>query len=295
MAQHKVKLSQVIRDFIITLDDDDYASNASDSAIRNFALRGIRDMGFDFGSKIKSLKLKIQANNTVPLPIDFAGLVKIGIVDDNGYVRVFGENKSINYSREYVNSAVPNTINQYNIADFSPLNVTDQSTESQDQYLHGYHRIIHYVNHNTASAKGNTQDPIGDFPYVFHNYMYQGGMGNLYGVGGGHTSGEYRLNLDENRIEIETASGRSEVIIEYVADEARSVDPEIHVYAEESLRCYIYYKIIERKASVPANEKARARQEYYNERRKASARFASFSKDEALQVIRKNYQLAPKY
>jgi hypothetical protein len=108
-------------------------------------------------------------------------------------------------------------------------------------------------------------------------------------------SGEYRLNLDENRIEIETASGRSEVVIEYVADEARSVDPEIHVYAEEALRCYMYYKIIERKASVPANEKARARQEYYNERRKASARFASFSKDEALQVIRKNYQLAPKY
>jgi hypothetical protein len=296
MAQHKVKLSQVIRDFIITLDDDDYASNASDSAIRNFALRGVRDMGFDFGNKIKSLKLKIQANNTVPLPVDFAGLVKIGIVDDNGYVRVFGENKSINYSREYVNNAVPNTYNQYNIKDYSPTDITDAAPfESDSQYYDGYHKIINNLNANTTSAKGDTQDPIGDFPYVFHNYTYQGGVGNLYGIGGGHMSGEYRLNLDENRIEIETASGRSEVVIEYVADEARSVDPEIHVYAEEALRCYIYYKIIERKASVPANEKARARQEYYNERRKASARFASFSKDEALQVIRKNYQLAPKY
>ena len=57
MSQVKVKLSQIIRDFIITLDGDDYASNASDSAIRNFALRGIREIGFDLSKKIKSLKL----------------------------------------------------------------------------------------------------------------------------------------------------------------------------------------------------------------------------------------------
>ena len=41
MSMNKVKLSQVVRDFIITLDHDDYVSNASDVAIRNLALRGI--------------------------------------------------------------------------------------------------------------------------------------------------------------------------------------------------------------------------------------------------------------
>ena len=70
-----------------------------------------------------------------------------------------------------------------------------------------------------------------------------------------------------------------------MADEARSKNPSVHVYAEEALMSYVYYKIIERKASVPANEKARARQEYYNERRKANARIKSFSKDEALKTI----------
>ena len=58
---------------------------------------------------------------------------------------------------------------------------------------------------------------------------------------------------------------------------------------------YMYYKIIERKASVPANEKARARQEYYNERRKANARIKSFTKEEALKTIRKNYRQSPKF
>ena len=84
------------------------------------------------------------------------------------------------------------------------------------------------------------------------------------------------------------------MVIEYVADEARSTDPEVHVYAEEALRAYMYYKIIERKSSVPANEKARARAEYYNERRKANARLSNFTKEEALKTIRKNFMQAPK-
>ena len=83
-------------------------------------------------------------------------------------------------------------------------------------------------------------------------------------------------------------------MIEYVADEARSSNPQVHVYAEEALIAYIYYKLIERKAAVPAAEKSRARAEYYNERRKANARMKSFTKEEALKVIRKNYKQAPK-
>ena len=40
---------------------------------------------------------------------------------------------------------------------------------------------------------------------------------------------------------------------------------------------------------------ARARSEYYNERRKANARLSTFTKDEALKTIRKNFMQAPKY
>ena len=67
------------------------------------------------------------------------------------------------------------------------------------------------------------------------------------------------------------------------------------MYAEEALMSYMYYKIIERKSSIPANEKARARTEYYNERRKANARMKSFTKEEALKTIRKNYKQSPKF
>lgn len=281
MAFNKVKLSQIIRDFIITLDGDDYASNASDSAIRNFALRGIREIGFDLGKKVKSLKLSINtANDTVDLPDDFVDLIKIGVVDSDGIVRVFGNNKNINYSRRMETTA-----------DQDPLVNNDFKDGPMDILAN---TIGDRIDDKTATEDTTSSDTDLN-QYIFENYVYQGGLGRLYGSGGGRLAGEYRMNLDQNRIEIETNSGYSEVVIEYIADEARSSDPEVHVYAEEALRSYIYYKIIERKSSVPANEKARARAEYYNERRKANARLSNFTKDEALKTIRKNFMQAPKY
>jgi len=283
MAFDKVKLSQIIKDFILTLDGDDYASNVSDYAIRNFALRGIREIGFDIGKKIKSLKLSIDtSNDTVALPDDYVDLVKLGVVDESGIIRVFGNNKNINYSRKYKLNADGDLANTTTDSQGGPLDIENNIIldRQDDKTSTG----------NTASQSDESLDY-----YIFENYLYQGGLGRLYGTGGGHMAGAYRVNLDQNRIEIETNSGYSEVVIEYIADEARSTDPEVHVYAEEALRAYMYYKIIERKSSVPANEKARARAEYYNERRKANARLSNFTKEEALKTIRKNFMQAPKY
>lgn len=302
MAQHKIKISQVINDFQITMDGDDYASNVSDIALRNFALRGVREIGFDLGKKIKSLKLPITSNNTVPLPNDFVDISKLGIVDSDGILRVFGNNKNINYSRKYSalddgTAVIPGTNNQYIASEgLSATAGTSTSNNDANDHVIDSNKVL-----NTTGDKGSTTGASGDADagdlsyYIFENYLYQGGSGQLYGAGGGHLAGDYRLNLDENRIEVDTNNSYSEIVLEYIADEARSSDPEVHAYAEEALRSYIYYKIVERKSSVPSNEKARARAEYYNERRKANARLGNFTKEEALKTIRKNFMQAPKY
>jgi hypothetical protein len=169
------------------------------------------------------------------------------------------------------------------VFDESPMNIADNSIGDR-------------VDDKTGTGGfGGGLDAGNRERYVFDNYLYEGGVGRLYGMGGGHYVGEYRINLDQNRIEIDTDNSFSEVVMEYVADEARSGDPEVHVYVEEALRAYIYYKIIERKSSVPMGEKQRARTEYYNERRKANARLSGFTKEEALKTIRKNFKQAPKY
>ena len=270
-----VSLRQLIDDFIVTMDSDDYISNVSDVAIRNIALRGIREFGFDVSSRVRSIKRTIESNSTIILPEDYVDLVKIGVVDSDGILRVLGQNKNLNYSRKLT------TADSTSDSDQGPLNI--------DANL-----ILNREDDKDATAGSDSGN--GDLDhFIFENYLFQGGIGRLYGLGGGHLAGEYRVNLDQNRIEIDTDSGSSEVVLEYIADEARSTNPVIHVYAEEALRSYMYYKLCERKSTVPANEKARARQEYYNDRRLAKARLSNFSKEEALKTIRKNYLLAPKY
>ncbi len=282
MARNYVTLRQVLDDYKITMDGDDFVSTASDAALRNIAMRGIREIGFDTGKKVRSLKLPVTtSNDTVALPDDFVDLIKIGGVGSDGLVYVFGHNKNINYSQKEVTDAA--------------------TTDAQDDPLY---RDVDAINKpvNREDSKSKTSgvadeaNPTNGFDsYLFRNYLYGSNLRTLYGVGGGHMNGEYRLNLDQNRIELKVNSSVNEVVIEYIADEARSTDPMVHVYCEEALRCYIYYKLCERKTSVHAGEKARARTEYYNELRKAKARLNNFTKEEALKTIRKNFKQAPKY
>lgn len=280
-----VTLRQVVDDFIITMDSDDYTSNTSDVAIRNIALRGIREFGFDVSSRIRSLKRTVASNNTITLPDDYVDLLKLGVVGSDGIIHVLGQNKNINYSQQIKQTdAGVDTTSQTDSLN-GPLDIADNA-------------ILNRTNSKSSTTGSSNLDTDGGLTgndTIFSNYLYQGGLGRLYGHGGGHLSGQYRINLDQNRIEIDTDSEASEVVIEYIADEARSTNPVIHTYAEEALRCFMYYKLCERKSTVPANEKARARAEYYNERRKAKSRLGNFTKEEALKTIRKNFKQAPKY
>ena len=285
LGMNYVPLRQIVDDYIITLDTDDYANSVSDTAIRNISLRGIREFGFDITSRIKSLKLDINsANNTVALPDDFVDLLKVGIVGSDGVLRVLNQNKHLSQARRVTQVA------SVSGGDLDADTTSKSDSESGPLDIEGNLVLNREDSKTVATPASSVSDS-----YVFENYMYEGGNGRAYGLGGGVSQGEYRLNLDQNRLEMSTANGLNEVVLEYVSDEARSTNPVVHVYAEEALRCYIYYKLCERKSTVPANEKSRARSEYYNERRKAKARMSNFSKSEALKTIRKNFKLSPKY
>lgn len=277
MAYNYITLGQVMDDYLVTIDADDYVSGVNNTVLRNIARRGIREFGFDVTSIVRSLKVNVESNNTIILPEDYVDIVKLGIVGADGMVYVFGQNKSINYSQALASSGSKSESKK------GPLSIkANEITDREDSKT------------STSGAEVlNSDDPFNS--YVFRNYIFENNVGGLYGAGGGHLAGEYRINLDQNRIEIDTDNSITQVVLEYISDAGISDNPVIHVYAEEALRCYIYYKLCERKSNVPAYEKQRARQEYYNERRKAKARLSHFTKDEALRTIRKNFMQSPKY
>ena len=246
MSQAYITVDKVINDYVLSIDMDDYGSAASDYMLRQLALRGIREFGFDISHNIKTTLLDVNASlGTVELPSDFVDMVKLGQLGNDGLVYVFAENKNMNL-------------------------LPDQPADAIPDYLLGFDS------------------------YVFRNFIYENSMGRLYGMGGGQGAGEYRINWQENRIEISLLSDTTQIVLEYISDAAKCDNPCVPVYAEEALRAYIYYKTIMRKSSVPAVEKQRARAEYYNERRLANSRLKSFNKFDAMSVSRRNFKLSPK-
>lgn len=252
----KVLLSDIVTDILMSIEDDDFLSNTSEPLVSRYARRCLRDISQDAGAEIKSKKFAVdETNQYISFPIDFRDLVKIGVVGTDGMVYVLGNNKNINYSSAVGSDAVDKTAT-------SPI----PGSNSHDQFDQ----------------------------YVFHNYFSNGNYGQIYGLGGGQRYGEYRINRKEGRIEFSGTNNITEVVMEYLSDPAADQDPYVHSYLEEALRAYVYYRLIERKSSVPIGEKQRARKEYYNELRKGKARLSDFTKEDALQVIRKNFKQSPK-
>lgn len=270
MARNLVTVDQIVNDFVLSIAGDDYCADVSDTLVRNYALRAIRELGFDMLKIVRSLKMPVNESLlTIDLPDDFVDLVKIGVVGGDGLVYVLGENKNINISQIYVEDGGGNPV------------------EGEDG-------LYERVDDNSRPGFGYS-DLYGFETYLFRNFWDNDSYGALYGVGGGQYVAEYRMNYDQNRIELGSAPGFSDVVIEYIADEARSANPSVHLYAESAVRSYIYYKIIERKSNVPSVEKSRARAEYYNERRLANSRLKSFNMTEALKTIRKNFKQTVKF
>lgn len=268
MARNTVSITQVINDFVISVSEDDYASNVPDYLLHNLALRGVREMGFDMMKRIKSVKLDVDHTlATVDLPDDFVDFLRIGYAGEDGIFYSFKENKNLNMAMAYREDANGNFID----------------SDGDGVY-------------DRVDAKGGTVD-AGNNPDNFstRQYLYEVSDGRMYGAGGARAAAHFRINYDQNRIELSTSYTLDEVVIEYLADPAMEKNPCVHTYCEEALRQYIYLKIVERKSNVPMVEKQRARHEYFQELRRAKARMNSFSKEEVLFANRKNFKQSPKY
>ena len=60
MSQAYVTVDKIINDYIMSIDADDFGSNASDYMLRQYALRGIREFGFDMAHNIKTTTLDVN-------------------------------------------------------------------------------------------------------------------------------------------------------------------------------------------------------------------------------------------
>lgn len=272
MARNTILLSDFINDFMLMHKDDDYVNNIEEPQIRVYSKRGLRELGFDMLKRIKSILLPLNTSTmSVDLPDDYVNYIRIGTVGSDGLFYIFGENKSVTAMLRY---------------DYENDGVTPIDTDGDG------------VN-DRVDAKDVTV--MGNLPYAewdsnqYLNDKVIGGQGGLYGYGGAHREAYFRINNEQNRIELSTPFQYDEVAIEYVADEALAANLTVHPYVVDALDKWVYNEIVSRSSYVPNNEKNRAERVYLDALKKANSRMRSFTKDEAIATNRKQFRLSPKY
>lgn len=101
------------------------------------------------------------------------------------------------------------------------------------------------------------------------------------------SSGDYILDKDAGTIMFTRIPKSETFLMEYFSDGLEEADEKVHKFAEEALYDYTYWKLIQRNRNVPANEKERARREFFNSKRLAEARLNPIKWNEIIQILKR--------
>lgn len=270
--RNRVRLSEIINNYKTEQGENDYDKYASIPQIRSYALGIIKELSPVGNAGYRSTRIAINKNNyTAELPTDFLKEYLVGVYDERTCsVIPLGKRDSINIAGDQL--------------------FDDQGEKLLDK--DGIELLAEIV----CTGKENLpRDFFYDQPYLYQQYNIPN-LGRQYGLGGGNNLyGYYRLNEQDNRLELDISESIDNIILEYGADISMESDPLVDSLFEEAIKNGVYYRAINRQRDVPANEKARARQEWFNSRRNAIGQIRSSTKQEWLQQFRKHLTKAPKY
>jgi hypothetical protein len=267
-----ITMEEIINNFLMSRDDDDYTSSTQRFKILYQARRAMREFYYDVLREIRAIEIELSPSLQVTLPPDFVNYVRISWVNANGELKPMAVDNRINIAEEYLQD------NNYELlfdnqgcvligegGGDTPVNPDDDVETSE------LHRQYSFCNN------GGFQ-PNRDMSRTFAN-------------------GKYKIDKTRGIIQFGSGVEGKRIVLEYISDglftgcEGRpETEIRIHKFAESAVINYIYYELIKTRRKVPYNEKMRAKKEYWNSRRLTKLRINALRKDEILQSFRKASQ-----
>jgi len=119
-------------------------------------------------------------------------------------------------------------------------------------------------------------------------------IGAYYGTGGRSTAGEFRLNREMNRIELSSNLVGGTIILDYIG-RAEQINGQFHVhdFLIEPLMRYAMWKT--KRWFVSVGEAKALESDYVTAKQWARIRFGGMSREEILEITRRNMTQTPKY
>lgn len=261
-----VTLKDIINNYMMSKDPDDYSAHTPRFKVLYQAMRGMRELYFDVLQEIRAIQLELSPNLTVILPPDFINYTRISWINEEGLLIPMAEDRRMPISQDYLQD------NNYNLL----------------------------FDSDGCVLIGNRQKPMDD--YVVEDSVEEGAdLGMVYSfnfepnrdLSKDFSKGRYRINKSEGVIQFGSSVEGKEIVLEYVSDGlytgCEGVPEEelkIHKFAEAALINFISYELIKNRRNVPANEKQRARKEFYNSRRITKMRMNALRKSELSQIFK---------
>ena len=269
-----VSVNQIINDMLATVDSDDYISKVPRYTLLYHAYRGVRELYYDVVREVRAVQITIGDSLTMVLPRDYVNYVRISLVDGNGNLMPMACNSETSLAEQYLQ-------------------------DSNDQLLFDNEGCI-------LTADGNSPMPqnqvVDDSVFInnFYQYaVYQGQLSSFNpnaNLANYYPNGSYRIDKERGVIQFGSNVTSREVVLEYISDglftsaceQTGESDIKIHKFAEQCLINYIYWANIKMKRNVPANEKERAKKDYYNQRRLTKRRISGVKLNDLLQAFKQD-------
>jgi len=252
-------LKDIIDEFMLTTSDpDSYTHNVNRTLVLKYAKRGLEELTTASVPSIKIVQEELPEHKTLPWPVGAIDIIRMSIIMGDGQLHTIYYNYDNPISYEYLRDGSGNIVID---SEGNPLKAVPQITlPDRDDYYRSY-------------------------------TSYDSGYGKRYGFRGGYSTGagQYKYNRESGKIHFFKLSSGVDVVFEYLTNPLlgkAEAELEIHDYLREALENWIYYSVVRHRFTVPANEKERARQEYYHALKKGKKRLL-FNSQEIFQSLNK--------
>jgi hypothetical protein len=254
-----ITLEQLVNNFMYSLDPDSTVVNVDRNRVVYHAKRCVQELYYDIANEVISIEIELNPSLIIPLPHDYVSFVRISWVDDCGRLRPLAIDNSNNLSQAYLQD------NDYNYLYDNNGDIL-QGSHIQNKKSCSIHNISNYhIDHRYTRKSFNT-----DRSKLFKN-------------------GSYRIDKNRGIMQFSSDVDGRIIVLEYISDGLfQRTDSEIrfHKFTEEAVYDYVYFKLIERRKNVSANEKERARRSYFNNLRKAKRRLTPLDYENVRQVMK---------
>lgn len=255
-----INISQIIADYIANIDQDDYTSTVPRHKILYNAMRGLRELYYDVLQEVRAVELELGDTLNIILPPDYVNYVRISWVDEAGMLRPMTANRGHNIAVSYLQD------HEYN--------------------------ILFDANGHVLTGTGTTPDKVSSIGGEVNDYGFVPGYTPNINLSEFHKNGAFRIDKNSGIIQFDSNAKSKKIVLEYISDGlftdsygGGEENIRIHKFAEQALIDWIYWNLIKQRRNVPANEKQRARKEYFNSRRLAKRRMSTLRKEELIQAM----------